>query len=233
MHRRMFVLGSACAMMPGVAAARARRGSPSTPISIERFDAPGSGPRPIVLLLHGSDGLTYPGRYATAARAIAAAGFTVFLPHYFESTGDRRAAYGELGSKFPAWLAANSAALDQIVAEPGVARNRIGAVGISLGGALALALSAQDPRLKAVVNYFGYLPGQLRAARRFPPTLILHGDADRIVPVSNAYAIETLLRARGGVVERQIYSGQGHGFGGAASSDAASRTASFLSRYIG
>ena len=179
--------------------------------------------------LNAAKGLSY----ATAARTIAAAGFTVFLPHYFESTGDRRAAYGELGSKFPAWLAANASALNQIVGEQGVARNRIGVVGISLGGALALALSAQDTRVRAVVNYFGYLPGQLRAARRFAPTLILHGDADRVVPISNAYAIESLLKARGGVVERQIYPNEGHGFGGTASIDAATRTATFLNRYVG
>lgn len=220
-------------MAAGSANAQVRTGSSLPAITIERFDAPGPGPHPTVLLLHGSDGLTYPGRYSTAARTLAAAGFTVFLPHYFESTGDRRAAYGELGSKFPAWLAANAAALDQVVAAAGVARNRIGVVGISLGGALALALSAQDTRVGAVVNFFGYLPGQLRDAGRFAPTLILHGDADRIVPVSNAYAIETLLKARGGVVERQIYPGEGHGFGGAASSDAAIRTATFLNRHIG
>lgn len=233
MDRRSFIAGTTCTLMAASASAQTRTASAKAAVTIERFDAPGRAPHAAVLLLHGSDGLTYPGRYAAAARAIASAGFTVFLPHYLESTGDRRAAYDELESKFPTWLAANSAALSQIVGDPAVARNRVGIVGVSLGGALALALSAQDKRVKAVVSYFGYLPGQLRGSRRFAPTLILHGDADRLVSVSNAYAIETLLKARGAVVERQIYPGEGHGFGGAASTDAAMRTAAFLNRYIG
>lgn len=201
-------------------------------MTVERFDCAGFGKKPGVVLLHGSDGLTRSGLYEAAARTLASAGFTVFLPHYFEVSGDRRAAYSELQIKFPIWLDAIEDALDEIIADSAVAQNRIGVVGISLGGALALALSARDARIKAVVNYFGYLPEPIQQARRFAPTLILHGDADRVIPVSNAYAIERLLKARGTVVESQIYPGQGHGFEGGALSDAASRTATFLRRYL-
>lgn len=80
---------------------------------------------------------------------------------------------------------------------------------------------------------FGYRLGQLRAARRFAPPLTLRGDVDRAMPVSNADAIETLLQARGGIVERRIYPGQCHSFDGAAFTVSATGTATFLGRCIG
>ncbi|WP_336492611.1 alpha/beta hydrolase family protein [Methylobacterium nigriterrae] len=61
-----------------------------------------------------------------------------------------------------------------------------------------------------------------------PPTLILHGASDPIVPVSQAHAIEHLLRQQGTRYEIRIYPGQGHGFTGAAQFDSATRVAGFL-----
>ncbi|MDB5507715.1 MAG: hypothetical protein JWL93_184 [Hyphomicrobiales bacterium] len=202
-------------------------------VTIERFDGRGGGRRPAIVLLHGSDGLTRRARYDTPARALAAAGYTVFLPHYFERTGDRRASYRDLRPKFPVWLQAIEETVDHAARQPGVDRGRIGVVGASLGGALALALSARDPRIRAVVNFFGYVPDQLRQATRLAPTLTLHGDADRLVPVSNAYEIDRLLRARGVDSENQIYPGEGHGLSNAAFADAVMRTSNFLDRKLG
>ncbi|MDO9441944.1 MAG: dienelactone hydrolase family protein [Beijerinckiaceae bacterium] len=203
------------------------------PVTIERFEARGGGRRPAVLLLHGSDGLTRRERYDTPGRALAAAGYTVFLPHYFERTGDRRAAFRDLRTKFPVWLQAIDESVDFVARQPGVDPGRIAVVGASLGGALALALSAQEPRIRAVVNFFGYVPEQMRQARRIAPTLTLHGEEDRLVPVSNAYEIDRLLRERGTASEQQIYPGEGHGLSGAAFADAVMRTANFLDRQIG
>jgi dipeptidyl aminopeptidase/acylaminoacyl peptidase len=45
--------------------------------------------------------------------------------------------------------------------------------------------------------------------------------------------IETTLRQRGVVVEKQIYPSEGHGFSPAAQFDAATRTAAFLQHYLG
>lgn len=231
MDRRM-VLG---ALLSPVVASRAAAApaSSGSGIRIDRFD-PASGRRsPAIILLYGSDGLTNAGRYEAAARAIAAAGYTVFLPRYFEATSDVRARYGDLGAKFPFWRQAIVDALAGPIADaPRIDRNRIGVVGFSLGGALALAASAHTPRIKAVVNFFGYLPEELASAKRFAPTLILHGDADRIVRVSNAAAIAQLLKSRGAHVESQIYPGEGHGLSARVLPDAISRTANFLGRFV-
>jgi len=46
----------------------------------------------------------------------------------------------------------------------------------------------------------------------FPPTILLHGDADKVVPVSASRRFEEQLRSVGGKVELHIYAGLPHGF---------------------
>lgn len=186
-----------------------------------------------MLLLHGSDGVTRLPQYRFAVSALSARGYTVLFPHYFESTGDQRASYREIETKYPVWLRTLDGVLDEIAEDRSIDAGRIAVVGISLGGALALSLAGRDPRLGAVVSYFGFLPNDLASGSRRTPTLILHGEADRLVPVRNATLIETTLRQRGALVEKQIYPGEGHGFSPPTQLDAATRTASFLRRHLG
>lgn len=44
------------------------------------------------------------------------------------------------------------------------------------------------------------------------PTLLLQGDADRVVPPAQAAAVVDAIRAAGGTVEHHVYEGEGHGF---------------------
>ena len=219
MRRRTFVTGLCAAGAANAAGAQ-------TGITVNRFGQ-GSSSQPTILLLYGSDGLTNSGRYEFAAQTIAAAGYTVLLPRYFEATGDSRARYTEIRTKFASW----TQAIESVLADR-PASDRIGLVGFSLGGALALGLAARSSKIRAVVDFFGFEPAGLDGGRRLPPTLILHGDADRVVPVSNAASIERLIKAQGGVVETQIYPGEGHGLSLASLSDAVGRTQDFLRRHV-
>ncbi len=45
-----------------------------------------------------------------------------------------------------------------------------------------------------------------------PPTLILHGDKDVLVPVSEAHALDELLTAANRPHEMHIYEGANHAF---------------------
>jgi carboxymethylenebutenolidase len=203
-------------------------------IAVERFDAAGAGRRPAVLLLHGSDGMTNAERYRVGAQVVAAAGYHVFLLHYFDRTGERRAYFSSIGRGFPYWAETVRNAVDFVVRQPGVDPQRLGMIGTSLGGALAVTVAAEDPRVKAVVNYFGFLPDAVReSATRLPPMLVLHGAKDALVPVANAHAIEALLTRLKAPHEVHVYPDQAHGFHGAAQLDAAQRTAAFLARYLG
>lgn len=222
-------------MSPAAQAQEASEGtftSGGVPITVERFDAAGGGVRPAVILLHGADGLTFGDRYREVARLLAGTGYHVFLVHYLNRTGERRANYATIGANFGAWSETLRDAIRHVAAQPGVA-NRIGLVGISLGAALSLATAAEDRRVKAVVEFFGpYTEGVARRIGRLPPTLVLHGDQDGIVPVENARAIENYLKVNNIPHEVVIYPGQGHGFTGVARLDSARRTAAFLGRHL-
>jgi carboxymethylenebutenolidase len=199
-------------------------------ITVERFGTEGAGDRPAVLLLHGADG---PGeRYRIAARLVASGGYAVFLIHYLDRTGERRASFNTIGRNLPAWSATIRDAITYAARQPGVDASRIGLFGVSLGGGLALASAAQDDRVRVVIDYFGFAPQALDGAK-LPPTLVLHGEQDRVVPVSNAHAVQSILRAHGVPHEVKIYPGEGHGFRGAAQIDAAQRINAFLDRHLG
>ena len=47
----------------------------------------------------------------------------------------------------------------------------------------------------------------------FPPAMLLHGDADKVVPVSASRRFDERLRAAGGRVDLHIFNGMPHGFG--------------------
>jgi carboxymethylenebutenolidase len=203
-------------------------------ITIERFHAGGGGSRPAVLLLHGADGFTYGERYRMGAQVVAAAGYEVFLLHYLERTGQSRAFFSTIGRNFPAWAETVRDAVGFVERQPGIDPKRIGLIGTSLGAALGVTVAAEDRRIKALVDYFGFLPEAVaESATRLPPTLVLHGAKDAIVPVANAYALEALLKKLGAPHDVHVYADQAHGFWGAAQLDAAQRTAAFLGRYLG
>ncbi len=62
--------------------------------------------------------------------------------------------------------------------------------------------------------------------------MILHGDADRDVPVQQAYNLEQILLGAGIEYEMHIYEGAGHGFRGADYDDALKRMVEFLDLHV-
>jgi carboxymethylenebutenolidase len=84
-----------------------------------------------------------------------------------------------------------------------------------------------------VVECFGGFPKEKKFfMRRLCPVLILHGEADAIVPVAEAYHLKELLEKRGVPYEMKIYPGVGHGFSGETWRDAAERAVGFLKRLL-
>jgi dienelactone hydrolase len=138
------------------------------PIGVEWFAAfasattmGGGAAKPAVLLLHGADGLTFADGYRLAARTIAASGYHVAFVHYLDRTGDRRVAYARLRQDFSVWTDTVRDAVAWLTDQPGTDAQRLGIVGISLGAALAFAAAATEPRVRAIVDYFGPLPDEL------------------------------------------------------------------------
>lgn len=201
-------------------------------IKIDSFVPITHGSFPAVIALHGSGGMRE-GFASEPARLLASNGFAVFLLHYFERTGTVWADRITVRKDFPTWIATIQDAISHVAQKPGVDEEQIGVLGFSLGGYLAVSVAVVDARVKAVVEFFGGLPEELAGElHRIPPVLIFHGDADRVVLVSEAHRLEKVLKAAGSPYEIKIYSGVGHGFSGLTLFDAAQRTVTFLRNHL-
>lgn len=205
-------------------------------IEVEHF-APAlmaPGKHAAVIVVHGSDGFLFGGSwYRDAAKRVAAGGYDAYLVHYFNRTGDWHVTdVDEIHAKVPVWTATMKDAVNFVEMQPQVDKKRIGMVGISLGGAVAIATAAQDHRVKVLVDYFGFIPKTYKDGMKLPPTLIIHGTADKTVWPSNSVKLDAILTAQKVPHELKLYEGEGHGFRGKAGEDADKQTALFLKTYL-
>src|SRR5438270_2402676 len=202
-------------------------------ISIDHFPPNDSSrsQRPAVMVVHGSGGGGW--YFEKYAREFTATGCHVFIVHYFESTGTDYAVTETILKHFPDWQRTLADAVKFAAEQPGVDPRRIALLGISLGAYLSLAVAAQHDRVCAVVDIFGGMPKHLGSGvRRLPPTLILHGDADPIVPVSEAYGLEKILKRTGTEYQMKIFPGQGHRLSGLYQLEAGLLVAGFLTKHL-
>ena len=190
-----------------------------------------SAPLPAVIALYGAGGnVSGMERYASV---LAAEGFAVYLLHYFDRTGAEPADLQSMKRNFPLWMKTLWDAISFVETQPHVDSERIALLGFSLGAYLSLANSAIDPRVKAVVEFFGGMPKEMKLfMRRLCPVLILHGEADPTVPVEEAYQLQKLLEKKGIAYEIKVYPGAGHGFESQIWSDAGLRSLQFLRKYL-
>lgn len=201
-------------------------------IQIDHYSPSGAGPAPAVLLVHGSGG---PLRGLDPfARQAASFGVHVFALHYFQRTGHTWIYPSQIEENFRSWLCTAGDAVTFISQQPGVDPRRIGVLGFSLGGYLAVSLATHDRRIAAVAELFGGLPAHFAdKAAQLPPVLILHGASDATVPVTEAYQLEQVLKANNIPYEIKIYPDQGHHFTGLVQLDAVRRVAGFFRNHFG
>lgn len=214
-----------------VRTAKASFQSSGQSITVQEFLPDKGGRHPAVIAVHGSGGI----RESWAeqpSRLMAGQGYSVFVVHYFERTGTGWADRDTTHRHFPDWMRTIGDAMNFAAQHPSVDANRIGLLGFSLGAYLSLAVASVDPRVKAVVDFFGGMPEELHGFVRMPPVLILHGEDDRVVPVSEATKLAQLLDRAGTPYEMKLYPGAGHGFNGLQYLDAGQRTVQFFRRYL-
>jgi carboxymethylenebutenolidase len=187
---------------------------------------------PAVIGLHGSGG----GHFGMLepARLLAEQGFAVYVLHYFDRTGEVQIdGLATIARHFPAWMKTLWDAVSFVASQPEVDAERIGLLGFSLGAYLSLSAASIDSRVRAVVEFFGGLPKEMKFfMRRLCPVLILHGELDKTVPVAEAYHLQQVLEKRKIPYEIQIYAGAGHGFSGEMWRDAEVRSLAFLRKYL-
>ncbi len=206
------------------------------PIRLDAHLPATTGPHPALLLLHGSGGNI--GFWLDRiAPYLSRLGVALFAPHYFDRTGTTRADPATLqdGIHVPLWLETVQDALAHIAAQPNIDPNRIALVGISLGAFLSLALATRPSLpIRAVVDLSGGLvpPYEALATPSFPSTLILHGEADTIVPVALAHALDALLTRLGVQHQTVLLPGEGHWFSPAAQFRILTAVAAFLGKHL-
>jgi carboxymethylenebutenolidase len=185
-------------------------------VQVVYFRAPGDAKRPSALLLHGAGGFDRRiADYNRYASALANQGIDVYLVYYYSDADERgMSRSGDIFTeRYPAWAKLVDDLAGHLVKQPD-SNGKVGLVGFSNGGILATGASTLDPKINAAVIYYGTEPWPLREkAKRFPPLLVLHGDADRVIPVIAGHQLAALAEEVGAKAELVIYPGEGHGFG--------------------
>lgn len=202
------------------------------PIRLDCFLPENNGRRlPAVIALYGSGG----GHVGMAepANLLAAQGFAVYVLHYFDRTGTTEVNRQIIFRNFPIWMKTVWDAVTFVVRQSQVDPERIALLGFSLGAYLSVSNAAIDSRVRAVVEFFGGLPKEMKFfLRRLCPMLILHGEADPVVPVQEAYHLREVLERKKIDYEIQIYPDAGHGFNGEIWRDAGLRALNFLRKHL-
>jgi len=208
-------------------------------VHVTQFKAAGNAPRPSVLLLHGAGGfdrqLANNERYAAQ---LAAQGFDAYLVYYYSDRDDELMSHGVdvFEQRYAAW-AKTVGELAEYLEKQKDSNGKAALVGFSNDGILATGASTLDPKINAAVIYYGTDPWPLGTrAKRFPPLLILHGDADQIIPVDAGKELAAEAKSLGGPADLVIYPGESHGFGARwddkNATDAFNRAVSFLKKEL-
>jgi phospholipase/carboxylesterase len=183
----------------------------------------GSAPRQIVLLLHG---------FGSSGSDLIS-----FVPHWQQALPDalflaphapQRCAFGggyqwwALNSFTPQALAAGAASaagavdalIDRKLDQYGLSEAQLAIVGFSQGTMMALHVGLRRKKaLAGIVGYSGMLTGGRDLVHQVvtrPPVLLVHGSADRVVPVGALHGAEATLRRIGVDVTTHVSAGVGH-----------------------
>ena len=200
-------------------------------IRIETFADPAGQDAPSIIVLHGSTGVEFANRFiANLAQSFAAQGFVVHLVHYFDRTGTHFADDATIKRSSGEWLQTVHDAVSFIRKKR--PRAAIGFFGYSLGGYLVAAESVSNRQISAAVVLSGGLEGSAQSVKHAVPMLILHGNVDQRVPVSEARRLEAALTRAGHPPEVHIYPREGHIMSLSTYADVVQRSAAFLRTHL-
>lgn len=140
-------------------------------VKLDIYD-PGFSGCAVVILLHGSAGIEgdRATRYESFATDLMEKGIMAINVHYFDSAQVN-------------WTNTILQTINYVNKIPNADPKRIGLVGYSLGGTLALGAASIDNRVKLLVLNAPYLPVGFskESAAALPKTLIISGDQDQAI----------------------------------------------------
>ncbi|HUI99904.1 MAG TPA: dienelactone hydrolase family protein [Usitatibacter sp.] len=164
------------------------------------YDDAARGARPGVLVVHEWWGLNDYIKERT--RQVAALGYVAFAPDMYgegKTTNDPKVAgqwSGEV-QKSGQLASRAKAGLDVLVAQPGVEKDDLGAMGFCFGGSTVLALAYSGEKLRAVATFHGGLfpPDEQQRTRIRTPILIMQGEKDPFVKPETIQQVKDALDA--------------------------------------
>ena len=206
----------------------------------------GEGPFPGIALIHGLDGIDLLEKdksiqllYKTVAGKIADKGFVVYIFYYFQRTPMSEIEAAEVKKQFldhvprmkakpfdaklqklyEEWMDTVQDGIAFMRKDPKeVVGDKIGVLGLSLGGFLGASLAVDRPavNIAALVDVFGGLPPQLyekaQKAKNLPPLMVMGGEEDEIVPVIFQRELYGLWSKTEFCREAHFYGNLGHAF---------------------
>ncbi|MGQ0702323.1 MAG: dienelactone hydrolase family protein [Gemmatimonadales bacterium] len=183
------------------------------------WDSAGAGRRPGVLVVHEWWGHNEHAR--NAAQRLAEAGYVGFALDLYgdgkvTTHPDTAPMFMAEATRDPAVLNARfAAAREELLREPHVDPERIGAIGYCFGGMVVLSQARAGADLDAVVSFHGALPsGPVDSGVVKARVLVLTGADDPMVPDSalENFRRELSVAGAGGQVEIVSYPGAKHSF---------------------
>jgi poly(hydroxyalkanoate) depolymerase family esterase len=201
---------------------------------------PASGPRPLIVMLHGCTQNAADFAAGTAMNRLGEEHDCLVLYPDQERSANSNNCWNWFDAGHQGRDAGEPAIIAdmtrQIIAEQGADPQRVYVAGLSAGGAMAAVLGAAYPELYAAVGVHSGLPvgaardlmsalnamkgaragKPLAAVRRRTPLIVFHGDQDHTVHQSNGAAVFrqfTQATQDGGAALREIEAGGGQGSG--------------------
>lgn len=147
---------------------------------------------------------------------LAREGFTALAPDLYR--GDSTADPGEAGRmmlelEIPRARSDLDAAVSALLNHSAVDGSRVGCIGFCMGGQLALAAGARNPRIAAIVDCYGVHP-EVRVDFEGMKAAVLgvFAENDEFIPAERVRQLEEEIRAAGGRASCRVFVGAQHAF---------------------
>ncbi len=203
----------------------------------------GKGPFPALVVIHEWWGLNDWVREKAAT--LAAQGYAALAVDLYrgQAADDPDTAH-QLSRALPIDRAVRDlrAAFGYLATRKDVDPKRIGVIGWCMGGGFALDLAQAEPKVAAVVVYYGRMPTDAAAIAKIKaPVLGSFGADDKGIPPDAVKAFGEKAKKAGVTTDLKVYPGAGHAFASSpamkshvadAAKDADARTDAFLARTL-
>jgi predicted esterase len=104
--------------------------------------------------------------------------------------------------------------IDKNASVMGIDKNKVFLMGGSAGAMTCLKMCLVDkvpaPKVKAVIDMWGKLADLASITKDVPPVLIIHGDEDTTINISNSYSLKERLSELNVTCEMITMEGKGH-----------------------